>query len=65
MSEIQFNFLKHILLLLLFLLSGLQISVCIEKAIFFYFTSKTYVVGTQKSRLNDKVLLSTQNTCLN
>ena len=29
------------------------------------FSSKTYVVGTQKNRLNETVLLSTQNTCLN
>ena len=27
--------------------------------------SKTYVVGTQKNRLNEMVLLSTQNICLN
>ena len=32
---------------------------------FLYFSSKTYVVGTQKNRLNETVLLSTQNTCLN
>ena len=30
-----------------------------------YFSTKTYVVGTQKNRLNETVLLSTQNTCLN
>ena len=30
---------------------------------FFYFSTKTYVVGTQKNRLNEMVLLSTQNTC--
>ena len=54
MSEIQFNFLNHILLLLLF--SGLQIRVHIEKT---FFSSKTYVVGTQKNRLNETVLLST------
>ena len=30
------------------------------------FSSKTYVLGTQKNRLiNETVLLSTQNTCLN
>ena len=29
--------------------------------LFFYFSSKTYVVGTQKNRLNETVLLSTQN----
>ena len=43
---------------------GLQIRVCIEKY-FLYFSSKTYVVGTQKNRLNETVLLITQNTCLN
>ena len=32
---------------------------------FLYFSSKTYVVGTQKNRLNETVLLSTKNTCLN
>ena len=26
-----------------------------------YFSTKTYVVGTQKNHLNDKVLSSTQN----
>ena len=31
---------------------------------FSYFSSKTYVVGTQKNRLNETVLLSTQNTCV-
>ena len=32
---------------------------------FLYFSAKTYVVDTQKNRLNEKVLLSTQNTRLN
>ena len=32
---------------------------------FSYFSTKTYVVGTQKNRLDETVLLSTQNTCLN
>ena len=32
---------------------------------FSYFSAKTYVVGTQKNRLNERILLSTQNTCLN
>ena len=32
---------------------------------FSYFSSKTYVVGTQTNRLNETVLLSTQNICLN
>ena len=31
---------------------------------FSYFSTKTYVVGTQKNRLNEMVLLSTQNICL-
>ena len=35
------------------------------KIIFSYLSTKTYVVGTQKNRLNETVLLSTQNTCLN
>ena len=30
-----------------------------------YSSTKTYVVGAQKNRLNETVLLSTQNTCLN
>ena len=30
-----------------------------------YFSTKTYVVGTQKNRLNETVLLRTQNICLN
>ena len=47
-----------------FLNSGLQIRVRFGKS-FLYFSSKTYVVGTQKNRLNETVLLSTQNTCLN
>ena len=45
------------------LISGLQIIVCTGK-LFSYFSTKTYVVGTQKNRLDETVLLSTQNTCL-
>ena len=30
---------------------------------FSYFLTKTYVVGTQKNRLNETTLLSTKNTC--
>ena len=44
--------------------SGLQIRVHIGNY-FLNFSSETYVVGTQKNRLNETVLLSTQNTCLN
>ena len=44
--------------------TGLQIRVRTGK-LFSYFSTKTYVVGTQKNRLNETVLLSTQNTCLN
>ena len=36
---------------------------CAFKKWFFYFSSKTYVVGTQKNRLDETVLLSTQNKC--
>ena len=45
------------------ILSGLQIREHTRK-LFSYFSIKIYVVGTQKSRLNETVLLSTQNTCL-
>ena len=36
-----------------------------DKSVFHYFSSKTYVVGTQKNCLNEKVLLSTQYTHFN
>ena len=36
---------------------------CVTKHYLFYFSSKTYVVGTQKNRLNETVLLSTKNIC--
>ena len=39
-------------------------SECETDNYFSYFSTKTYVVGTQKNRLNETVLLSTQNTCL-
>ena len=35
-----------------------------EKTIFLYFLSKTYVVGTQKNRLNETVLVGTQKNML-
>ena len=34
------------------------------KNLFSYSSTKTHVVGTQKNRLIETVLLSTQNTCL-
>ena len=34
-----------------------------QKNYFSYFSTKTFVVGTQKNRLNETVLLSTQNIC--
>ena len=34
------------------------------KIIFSYFSAKIYVVGTQKNRLKETVLLSIQNACL-
>ena len=36
---------------------------CVPKISFSYFSTKTYVVGTQKNRLIETVLLSTQNIC--
>ena len=36
---------------------------CVTEKQFSYFSTKTYVVGTQKNRLDETVLLSTQNTC--
>ena len=35
----------------------------IPKKYFSYFSSKTYIVGTQKNRLIETVLLGTQNIC--
>ena len=37
---------------------------CVIKILFSNFSTKTYVVGTQKNGLNETVLLSTQNICL-
>ena len=37
---------------------------CVLENYFLYFSSKTYVVGTQKNHLTETVLLSTQNICL-
>ena len=45
------------------ILAGLQINVCNGKSFFSYFSTKTYVVGTQKNRHNETVILSIQNTC--
>ena len=44
------------------ILSGLWLGVH-AKEIISYFSTKTYVVGTQQNRLNETVLLSTQNIC--
>ena len=38
---------------------------CIIVNYFSYFSSKSYVVGTQKNHLNEMVLLGTQNISLN
>ena len=35
----------------------------VTKDYFSYFSIKTYDVGAQKNRLNETVLLSTQNIC--
>ena len=37
---------------------------CVIENCFSYFSTKIYVVGTQKNRLNETVLLSTQHLCL-
>ena len=37
----------------------------VPKKLFPYISTKTYVVGTQKNRLSETVLLSTQNICSN
>ena len=42
---------------------GLKIRVCTGK-LFSLFLIQKYVVGTQKKRLNETVLFSTQNECL-
>ena len=44
-------------------LSGLKLRERNENLSFSYFSTKTYDVGTQKNRLNETVLLSTQNIC--
>ena len=44
--------------------ASLQIRVCNQELIFL-FLNETYVVGTQKNRLHETVLLSTQNKCSN
>ena len=36
---------------------------CVTEKQFSYFSTKIYVVGTQKNRLNETVPLSTQNIC--
>ena len=36
-----------------------------QKKLHSYFSTKTYVVGTQKNRLNETVHLSCQNICSN
>ena len=41
---------------------GLQLR-CVPKNLISYFLTKTYVVGTQKNRLNETVLLGTKNIC--
>ena len=38
---------------------------CVNENYFSYFSTKTSVVGIQKNRLDETVLLSTKNTCFN
>ena len=44
--------------------SRLGIKIRVSKYEFIYFSTKTYVVGAQKNRLNETVLSSTHNICL-
>ena len=44
---------------------GLHMCTNVLENQFAYSSTKTYVVGAQKNRLNETALLSTQNTCLN
>ena len=43
--------------------SSVSCQVCVTEKYFSYFSTKTYVVGTQKNRLNETVLLNIQNIC--
>ena len=47
------------------LMRSLYIRVCNCFFFKFYFSIKTYILGTQKNHLNEMVLLSTQNIGLN
>ena len=42
-------------------LQDFKVTSALQKFDFLKFSTKTYVVGTQKNRLNETVLLSTQN----
>ena len=47
-------------------LSELSVQIIMRnQKLFSDFSTKTYVVGTQKNRFNETVLLSIHNTCLN
>ena len=46
-------------------ITGLLIRVPNKKLYCSYFSNKTCVVGIQKNRLNERVLLSNRNICLN
>ena len=63
LRNIHQQFLKLDNIWTLFIALGLQINMRNWK-LFSYFSTKTYVVGTQKNPLNETVLLSTQNICL-
>ena len=40
-------------------------TITLGKVVLQIYKTKTYIVGTQKNRLEETVLLSTQNICLN
>ena len=44
---------------------GNKYNFALSNFLFSYFSTKIYVVGAQPNCLNERVLLSTQNTCLN
>ena len=57
LGEIRFGIQEHLNL------SNNDTIIRMHKNEFSYFSTETYVVGTQKNRLNETVLLITQNTC--
>ena len=55
---------KKLTLVLILVTTGIQIRLR-TGILYSYFSTNTYVVGTQKNRLNQTVLLNTHNRCYN